>query len=174
MSNTVKKDSAAKMGMAERRARIQAKALSALTPDTVIVPPGSIADAEVMEVQRLIDLTAEKGMSLANVCKQQKFVYARAFTIINNIPELVKRWNNARAYYMQRKVEEMEEIARSEPDVQRARLMCDNIKWEAQRVCRHIYGDNIVITGDADAPLVVKLVAGASELVKRIRSSTDE
>ena len=147
--------------------------MSALTADEVLLPPDKISMTEILNIQRLIDMTAEKGMTLSNVCKKEKTDYTRVFRVINTIPELVKRWNNARGHYIQRKVEEMEVIARTEPDVQRARLMCDNIKWEAQRVCRHIYGDNIVITGDPNAPVVLKLVSDSNELLKRIRGSTD-
>jgi hypothetical protein len=75
--------------------------------------------------------------------------------------------------YLRFKVEDMERIATTEPDVQRARLLCDNIKWEAQRVARHIYGDHIVVAGDESAPLITKLVMGSAELVKKIRGSTD-
>ena len=145
------------------------KAQSPLTADEVLPPVGVVLAAELLKVQDAIDRTAMLGKSLKETCRLVGLPYARAYVLINAHPELVKRWNQARVDYLRFKVEDMERIARTEPDVQRARLLCDNIKWEAQRVARHIYGDHIIVAGDADAPLITKLVMGSAELVKRIR-----
>lgn len=40
-------------------------------------------------------------------------------------------------------VDKMPEIVRTEEDVQRARLMCDNIKWTAARIKPKTYGDKL-------------------------------
>jgi hypothetical protein len=158
---------------AARKKTAIAKA-SPLTPDEVLPAPGTTLDAEILQVQDAIDKTAMLGKSLKETCRLVKLNYARAYILINAHPELVKRWNQARVDYLRFKVEDMERIANTEPDVQRARLLCDNIKWEAQRVARHIYGDHIIVAGDADAPLITKLVMGSAELVKRIRQGDKE
>lgn len=158
-----------------KRAKAQAIPLvakSPLTADEVLDAPGT--SRELLQVQDAIDKTAMLGKSLKETCRKVGINYARAYILINANPELVKRWNQARVDYLRFKVEDMERIARTEPDVQRARLLCDNIKWEAQRVARHIYGDHIIVAGDADAPLITKLVMGSAELVKRIRQGDAE
>ena len=48
----------------------------------------------------------------------------------------------ARQQYLISKIECMNDIVDKEVDVQKARLKCDNIKWEAQRVARSLYGDH--------------------------------
>ena len=59
----------------------------------------------------------------------------------------------AREEYAEAKVEEMQNIAETVEDVGRARLLCDNIKWEAARVSPKKYGDRITHGGDPDAPI---------------------
>lgn len=150
-------------------------ARSPLLPDVIVPPPGEVLPTELEQVQQAIDMTAEKSWSLKRCCEFIGLPYARAYVLINAHPELIKRWNAARVTYLQNKVEEMEDIARDTTlDVQRARLLCDNIKWEAQRVARHIYGDHIVVSGDADAPLVTKLVVSSADLVNKIRGAKSD
>ena len=148
---------------------------SPLIPDVIVPPPGEVLPPEIEQVKQAIALTATLGKSLRDCCQRVGIAYARAYVLINAHPPLIKQWNAARVDYLRLKVEEMEDIAADTSiDVQRARLMCDNIKWEAQRVARHIYGDHIVVSGDADAPLVTKVVMGSADLAKLIRGSTDE
>ena len=59
----------------------------------------------------------------------------------------------AREEYAEAKVEEMQNIAETVEDVSRAKLICDNIKWEAARVSPKKYGDRITHGGDPDAPI---------------------
>jgi hypothetical protein len=159
--------------MRAKRKAIPIASVKCLVPDEVLYAPET--DPELLQVQDAIDKTALLGKSLRETCRLVGIRYERAYVVINANPALVKRWNQARVDYLRLKVEEMEEIARDPNlDVQRARLLCDNIKWEAQRVARHIYGDHIVVSGDGDAPLIVQMVAGASDLVKKIRGSTDQ
>jgi hypothetical protein len=47
----------------------------------------------------------------------------------------------------------MQNIAETVEDVSRAKLLCDNIKWEAARVSPKKYGDRITHGGDPDAPI---------------------
>ena len=62
----------------------------------------------------------------------------------------------ARPEYLVHKVAEMNDIVRKERDPARARLLCDNIKWEAARVCRKLYGDQqrVEHTGEDGGPIV--------------------
>lgn len=49
----------------------------------------------------------------------------------------------AREEYAEARVAEMQRIAETVEDVSRAKLLCDNIKWEAARVSPKKYGDRI-------------------------------
>lgn len=49
----------------------------------------------------------------------------------------------AREEYAEARVAEMQNIAETVEDVSRAKLLCDNIKWEAARVSPKKYGDRI-------------------------------
>lgn len=81
------------------------------------------------------------GVSLKKSCQISGIGYANACTRINADEELAKTLASARIDYQQLRVDELHEIAESVEDVQRARLMCDNIKWEAARISPKTYGD---------------------------------
>lgn len=49
----------------------------------------------------------------------------------------------AREEYAEARVTEMQDIAETVEDVARAKLMCDNIKWETARVAPKKYGDKV-------------------------------
>jgi len=49
----------------------------------------------------------------------------------------------AREEYAEARVAEMQRIAETVEDVGRAKLLCDNIKWEACRIAPKKYGDRI-------------------------------
>ena len=61
----------------------------------------------------------------------------------------------AREEYAEARVEEMQNIAETVEDVARAKLLCDNIKWEAARVAPKKYGDKSTqeVTGKDGAPI---------------------
>ena len=49
----------------------------------------------------------------------------------------------AREEYAEARVAEMQNIAETVEDVARAKLLCDNIKWETARVAPKKYGDKV-------------------------------
>lgn len=51
----------------------------------------------------------------------------------------------AKDSYAHARVAQLHRIARDEPDVARARLMCDNIKWESAKVLPKVYGDSTLL-----------------------------
>jgi hypothetical protein len=61
----------------------------------------------------------------------------------------------AREEYAEARVEEMQNIAETVEDVSRAKLLCDNIKWETARVAPKRYGDKVQNehTGKDGAPI---------------------
>ena len=66
----------------------------------------------------------------------------------------------AREEYAEARVAEMQNIAETVEDVARAKLLCDNIKWETARVAPKRYGDKIQNehTGAGGGPLVIEVV----------------
>ena len=121
------------------------------------------------DIKKIILFMSDKEISLRSACKQLKFSYNVIVERVIASPELRALDSEARCNYMRQKVRTMNEIASKEPDVQRARLMCDNIKWEAARIMRVEFGDHVIVAGDAANPLVMKLVSNAAELTSRIR-----
>lgn len=61
----------------------------------------------------------------------------------------------AREEYAESRVTEMQDIAETVEDVARAKLMCDNIKWETARVAPKKYGDKVQneLTGPNGDPI---------------------
>lgn len=101
-----------------------------------------ITDEQIAEV---IDRVAD-GVSLKKACAEAGFEYTNIVRRIRKSDALTQLDARAREDYQRTRVDELNEVALNEPDVQRARLMCDNIKWEAARVARKIYGDKVDLT----------------------------
>ena len=125
------------------------------------------------QILKALELVAE-GWPFKAACKKLKLSYVAARDQVVRSPELRAADTQARQIYMREKVRDMERIALKTPDVQRARLLCDNIKWEASRVLRNEFGDHVTVSGDKENPLMVELLAKSSELVARIRGTTIE
>src|ERR1700761_9568208 len=91
-----------------------------------------ITDEQIAEViERVAD-----GLSLKEACSEAGFNYQNVLRRIRNSDDLSALDTRARIDFSRVQVESLNEIVRNEPDVQRARLLCDNIKWEAARVAR--------------------------------------
>lgn len=70
----------------------------------------------------------------------------------------------ARAAAVHGLVDTLQDIARDEPDVQRARLLTDNIKWAASKLMPSTYGDRI----DLNVTHTVDISKAMEEGQKRI------
>ena len=57
------------------------------------------------------------------------------------------------------KFEELEDIASNEPDVQRARLKVDVIKWQLSKEEPKKYGDKVDVNANHSGELVIKTVS---------------
>jgi len=126
------------------------------------------------DVKQVIAYMAENQLSLKQACVQMMFSYHIVAQRIMENPELKAMDSEARSQYLRAKVQDMERIALKTKDVQRARLLCDNIKWEASRVLRHEFGDHVTVAGDKENPFVMQLVDNAEQIIKRIRGRTFE
>lgn len=117
----------------------------------------TISDEQIAEV---ITEIGESGVSLKFACDSRGLKYQTVLNRIHANPELKELDARARQDYMRLKVAELNTIALAEPDVQRARLLCDNIKWEAARICRAEYGDRVLTEhqgGDPSKPILTKV-----------------
>src|SRR3990167_3980702 len=114
-----------------------------------------ISDAQIRAV---IALMADEGLHFTGACEKIGLGMHRQ-AIRNRIladDELRDADARARSEYLVKKVAEMTDIVRKKRDPARARLLCDNIKWEAARVCRKLYGDQqrVEHTGEDGGPIV--------------------
>ena len=124
-------------------------------------------------IKEILLTVAEEGVSIKEACRRVEGDiknYRNVLHRIYNSPELAALDSKAREHYLQLQVRRMNEIAMDTtiaPD--RARLMCDNIKWESARVMPHQFGDKIIHSGDKDNPIIVKMVADSDELLKKLQ-----
>jgi len=86
------------------------------------------------------------GQSLKQICDAAGLVYRVIWGRIQADEGLSLLYARARQDYIHARVASMDTIAMTEPDVQRARLRCDNIKWEAARVLPKDYSDKLNLT----------------------------
>ena len=92
------------------------------------------------------------GIPIVQSCRDLGITRSKLYTAIDR-EGLGDMHARAREEYAEAKVEEMQNIAETVEDVSRAKLLCDNIKWEAARVSPKKYGDRITHGGDPDAPI---------------------
>lgn len=115
----------------------------------------SITKEQVVSVlDRMFD-----GMTFKAACEAEGLKRKTVFDAIDTY-ELAATYARAKEGYAMARVDEMDYIAQTEDDVGRARLRCDNIKWEMSRVASRIYGDKTQteITGKDGAALVIQVV----------------
>lgn len=148
-------------------------------PPQTIGRPQAFPDSKILEA---FEVVSYEGLDMKSACKRVGINYYTAMGRIYASPALLKLDTIARQHYVRIQARRMNEIADTEPDVQVARLKCDNIKWEAARVIPKEFGDRIVHAGDKDAPLQhdirmldpVKLANMSAIEKRRLLESLDE
>lgn len=70
-------------------------------------------------------------------------------------------------------VDKLPEIARDVVDVQRARLMCDNIKWTAARIRPRLYGDKVDVNLTATVDIAEALATARSRVLRPMCDPAD-
>lgn len=108
-------------------------------------------------------------ISLRSACAQCSVSYVATIQRVAQSPKLRILDSSIRTNYMREKVREMNMIATLEEDPIRARLKCDNIKWEASRIMRSEFGDHVTVAGDKDNPLTIQHVVSGNDLANKIR-----
>jgi len=82
------------------------------------------------------------GIPIVQSCRDLGITRSKLYTAIDR-EGLGDMHARAREEYAEARVQEMQNIAETVEDVSRAKLLCDNIKWEAARVSPKKYGDRI-------------------------------
>lgn len=98
------------------------------------------------------------GVPIVRSCKELGINRSDLYLAIDR-EQLSDTHARAREEYAEARVEEMRDIAETVEDVARAKLLCDNIKWESARVAPKKYGEKVQqeITGKDGAPLASSL-----------------
>jgi hypothetical protein len=115
--------------------------------------PPTHSDNQLAEV---LALMGSEGLTLKEAAAKRKVPYSTIKGRIAASPSLSALYARAREEYAEEMVHRMNGIAREEKDVQRARLLCDNIKWNASRVLPKQYGDKQQLehSGDVTEPVI--------------------
>lgn len=88
------------------------------------------------------------GESLVTICEDPNMPSYSAVTKWlreDDTGELISKYAQAREDQADYKHDEMIQVARAEPDVNRARLIVDTLKWQASKLKPKVYGDKQVI-----------------------------
>lgn len=88
------------------------------------------------------------GQSIEKACKLAGITEYRYTKWIAELPAFEQAVRRARAILLERRVDQMADVARNEPDVQRARLIIDTDKWLASKLIAPVYGDKLEVSVD--------------------------
>ena len=112
---------------------------------------------------------ASELIPLKDACVMAGIPYSIISHVTCHDPELKAFSRTQREQYLIGRVDQLQEIAMTTPDVHRARLLCDNIKWEIARMIPSQYGDRVTLTGDSENPVILQHKISAEELERKIR-----
>ena len=98
------------------------------------------------------------GESIRDSCKSLKLAESAVRMRIIRSNYLGEAYARARENYADILVDRLMDIAQDQDDPQRARLMCDNVKWCAAKILPKKFGDRTqtVVTGPNDGPVQVQ------------------
>lgn len=110
--------------------------------DTNKQPPlGSIVHKNPINRDLLLRAAAE-GYTIQKIAKMCECQINEIYALLNANPQLAVQFEKSRSLGVETLVDQMMEIADTEPDVARAKLKCDNIKWVASKRNTK-YGDRV-------------------------------
>ena len=114
----------------------------------------------VISDEQICDLLAKHatGVPLHQCLRESSLsvTYRAIKERIEKSESLTTQYANARADYADAKVSQMYDYAMNEPEIPRARLLCDIVKWEVAKVLPKLYGDKIqAVDGDGNALTIV-------------------
>lgn len=105
--------------------------------------------------------TVAKARQLAGVSEWQ---YTKWLADVPAFESAVRR---ARAILLERRVDHMADVARNEPDVNRARLIIDTDKWLASKLIPKVYGDKLDVNVNATIDIGDALAAARARATLR-------
>ena len=114
------------------------------------------------------------GMSQAKALKNNGISPQTLHDMLCKNPEFAKRYRLARLADVEAKVTAMEDIATTEPDVQRARLICENRKWLASKLIPHVYGDKLDVTVTNKVDASDAMAAAKTRVLRRMRDQATD
>ena len=83
------------------------------------------------------------------------------------------RINRARVSGVDALVDDLQTVAENEPDVQRARLQCDNIKWIASKLQPNKYGDRIDVNVTNSIDLNQAMIEARKRMMEKMPQAID-
>lgn len=98
------------------------------------------------QIAAVLELMADEALTLKAAAERSGLQYGNVRRRIGLSEPLKALHTRAREEYAHASVQRMHEVADNEPDVARARLKVDVIKWEAARVLPKVYGDKLDLT----------------------------
>lgn len=112
----------------------------------------------------LADHICEKlmaGESLNAICKPDDFPVTEAAVrnwVANDLGGFASKYAHARNIGLDHKADELEAVARTEPDVNRARLIVDTLKWQLSKMAPKRYGDRMAFEHSGELALTKRLI----------------
>ncbi len=142
----------------------RAEALKAPVPRDTYIPAHAEAICNRMaEGEDVGEILKDLGVSFGSMCAWMRKVpsFAAAFALA--------RENQAHLYISQ--ITRIADNATGKGEL--ARLQVDTRKWLASKILNKIYGDKVQVSGDAENPLVTRLVSSADDLVNKIKGTVE-
>lgn len=127
------------------------------------------------EIENALEMMSE-GKTLKECCAAHGLKYLVTWKKIHADDALLELYARAREAYAHAIVQKIHEVAVNEPDVQRARLQCDNIKWESSKVLPKVFGDKLDVThgGNINTASDAQIEARLSALLAKAHKDAEK
>jgi phosphoenolpyruvate-protein kinase (PTS system EI component) len=137
-----------------------------------------MSDSQSLSIFEDQGLSAEQAQFCTLVASGKTFEEARALVGVTEyrtakwqaeLPAFEQALRRARAIIVEARVDRMADVARNEPDVNRARLIIDTDKWLASKLVSKVYGDKLDVSIDHRIDISDALAAARSRATLRPR-----
>lgn len=128
----------------------------------------SVQENQALSEPQLVfcDLIADANMTIERAVKQMGWSPKLYRRMRHEQPAFDQAVARAREMAQDAWVDKLPEIAQTEQDVQRARLLCDNIKWAASKIKPRVYGDKLDVTVEHRIDIGDALAAARARVVQ--------
>ena len=107
------------------------------------------------------------GQSVEKACQLAGITEYRYTKWLADVPAFEQSVRRARAILVDRRVDRIADVARNEPDVNRARLIIDTDKWLASKLIPKVYGDKLDVNVNATIDIGDALAAARARATLR-------